>query len=109
MHQLFWNKYLPVIRILLKKARQEEQVLQLDATDFEKAGLSRKAGYKFEIIFKQGRIDNVISSSPLAAALAAQLQQEPAIRDILAEDEHHFVLNTKSQLSIKHLPQLQDA
>ena len=109
MHQLFWNKYLPVIRILLKKARQEDQVLQLDATDFEKAGLSRKAGYKFEIIFKQGRVDNVVSGSPLASALAGQLLQEPAIRDLLAEDEHHFVLNTKAQLSIKYMSLLQDA
>lgn len=104
MHHLFWNKYLPVIRILLKKAIQEEQVLQLNVTDFEKAGLARKAGYKFSLKLKHGRVDNVVVNSPLAQALASMLQQEESTREIIADREYHLSLNTKSQLSIKHVP-----
>lgn len=109
MHEIFWNKYLPVIRILLKKALSEEQMLQLDVTDFERAGLSRKAGYKFQLKIRQARIENIVVDSPLASALASLLLREPATRELLADREYHIVLNTKSQLFIRYVPLLQDA
>ncbi len=70
MYNHIWKKYLPIIKILMKKSVTEEQVLNLNRVDFERAGTGRKAGYKFNIEFTDGKVGNVISGSPLAMHLA---------------------------------------
>ena len=97
-----WNKYLPVIKILLKKAISSEQVLDLNRIDFERAGIARKAGYKFSIDFNRGRVANVISGSPLASSLAAAMLEDASLRTLLQENHYSVSLNTKFQLLIKN-------
>ncbi len=103
MYQQFWNKYIPAIRILLKRTATADQVLDLNRFDFEHTGLTRKAGYKFDIELVNGRVSNPIGGTPLAADLATILLEDPAVRALL--DEHDFVisLNTRYQLSIKRI------
>ena len=100
MYVHVWNKYLPIIKILMKKSAGGDQTLNLNRIDFERAGTGRKAGYKFTINFVQGKVSNIISGIPLAADLALALQTDPATRDILANAEIDISLNTKFQLSI---------
>lgn len=95
-----WNRYLPVIKILLKKSLQAEQVLNLDRSDFEKVGTARKAGYKFKIEFVKGRVGNIISGSELATDLANCMQDNEGVRTILGSNEFTIELNTKFQLKI---------
>jgi len=100
MYVHVWNKYLPIIKILMKKSFSDDQTLNLNRIDFEKAGSGRKAGYKFTIEFSQGRVVNVISGSALASDLASTLLNDPAARQILASGDIDISLNTKFQLSI---------
>jgi hypothetical protein len=95
-----WSKYLPIIRILMKKSFAGNQTLDLNRIDFEKAGSGRKAGYKFTIELVNGRVSNVISGSPLASDLASVLLNDPASKAILATSKMSISLNTKFQLSI---------
>lgn len=95
-----WTKYLPIIKILLKRSNAGNQNLDLNRIDFEKAGSGRKSGYKFSIEFKKGRVSNVISSSPLASDLATVLTSDTAARTIIADLDVTISLNTKFQLSI---------
>ena len=102
MYTHFWNKYLPVIKILLKRSvNQNDQTLDMNRIDFERAGSGRKAGYKFYIDFINGRIDNVLSSSPLAHDLAQLMMQDEALREIISKNDFQLVFNTKFQLTIK--------
>ena len=101
MYTQIWNKYLPIIRILLKRSATEEQSLKLNTSDFEKAGSTRKSGYKFNIHFSNGRVDNVISTSPLAKDLAATLLQDPMVKELFKKNEYQVSMNTKFQLFIK--------
>lgn len=101
MYNHIWRKYLPIIKILLKKSRTEEQVLALNRVDFEKAGTGRKAGYKFNIELTDGKVGNVISGSPLAMNLAEVILEDQSAKDILAENNFEVSLNTKFQLTIK--------
>lgn len=101
MHTQFWSKYLPVIRILLKRTAAGDQVLDLNRMDFEKAGLSRKAGYKFSIELVNGRVANLISGSPLATELAAVLLEDPTTLALITENDFILSLNTRFQLSLK--------
>ena len=110
MYTHIWSKYLPIIKILLKRAATADQTLSLNRIDFERAGSGRKAGYKFNIDFANGKVSNVISGSPLASDLAAVLLQDEMAKNLFRENEYQVSLNTKFQLSIKNLSlQLQAA
>ena len=84
----------------MKKSAGGEQMVDLNKIDFEKAGTARKAGYKFSIQFKDGKIANVISNSLLATHLAATMLEDENTRNILSEDDYLIILNTKFQLII---------
>lgn len=103
MYSHIWKKYLPIIKILMKKSIIEEQVLSLNRVDFERAGTGRKAGYKFNIEFTDGKVGNVISGSPLAMHLAQVIMEDEPARQILLEHNFEVILNTKFQLTIRNV------
>jgi hypothetical protein len=113
MYTQVWTKYLPIIRILMKRSATGEQSLDMNRIDFERAGSGRKAGYKFTIEFRKGRVSNLISSSPLASNLSTVLLQDPVIKDLFQKNDYDISLNTKFQLHIKNIsaeqPVLQEA
>lgn len=102
MYNHIWKKYLPIIRILFKKASSGDQVLNLNRVDFERAGTGRKAGYKFTIEFIDGKVSNVISGSTLAMHLASVILEDESARQILSENNYEVSLNTKFQLTVKN-------
>ncbi len=103
MYNHIWKKYLPIIRILMKKSVAEEQVLDLNRIDFEKAGTGRKAGYRFKIEFTDGKVGNVISGSSLAVHLAQVILEDAAAQEILSNNNFEVSLNTKFQLTVKNV------
>jgi hypothetical protein len=105
MYTNVWAKYLPIIRIVLKRSLVAEQILALNVPDFERAGMTRKSGYKFLIKFKNGKLGNVIVDFPLASSLANTLLEDKAISELIASNEFHISLNPKFELTIKHIPQ----
>jgi hypothetical protein len=100
MYVHVWTKYLPIIKILLKKTPAGTQTLDLNRIDFERAGSGRKAGYKFTIELKNGRVSNIISGSALASDLAMVLISDAGSKDILANMDVSISLNTKFQLTL---------
>ncbi|MDQ6762752.1 MAG: hypothetical protein M3015_09000 [Bacteroidota bacterium] len=87
----------------MKKSATEDQVLDLNRVDFERAGTGRKAGYKFTIEFTDGKVGNVISGSTLAMHLASVVLEDDGAKQILQENNYEVSLNTKFQLSIKNV------
>ncbi|MEI6946934.1 hypothetical protein V9K67_07000 [Paraflavisolibacter sp. H34] len=104
MYTQIWNKYLPIIRILLKKALSGEQTLGMNITDFERAGINRKTGSKFNIQFSNGRVTNVVIASAVAKDLAAVLLQDNAVKEIFSRNDYKLSMNTKFQLIITWIP-----
>jgi hypothetical protein len=104
MYVQVWNKYLPIIKILMKRAVNGVQNLDMNRIDFERAGSGRKAGYKFNIDFFKGRVANVISSSPLASDLALVMLGDPVVKNLFRTNDYKISLNTKFQLRIEHIP-----
>ena len=103
MYTQVWTKYLPIIRILMKRSATGDQALDMNRIDFERAGSGRKAGYKFTIEFRRGRVGNLISSSPLASNLATVLLSDAVLKDLFQKNDYDISLNTKFQLHIKNL------
>jgi hypothetical protein len=104
MYRNVWSRYLPIIRIVMKRALVAEQILSLNATDFKKAGM-RKSGYKFSFSLKRGKLQNVIVDLPVASSLAAVLLEDKAVSEFAGANEFYFALNPKYQISIRHIPQ----
>lgn len=100
MYTHIWGKYLPIIKILLKRSIAEEQVFSLNVSDFKLAGAARKSGYKFIIQFSKGRLDNVINSD-MAKDFASALVDDAAIKALLVQNDYHISMNSKFQLTIK--------
>jgi hypothetical protein len=100
-----WAKYLPILRIVLKKAVHADQVFALNAPDFERAGYKRKSGYKFQVKLKDGRLDNVLVDAPVASAFVRMLLDDPTTKEIITNNEFHISLNSKWELTFKHIVQ----
>jgi hypothetical protein len=101
MYTLIWQKYLPVIRILLKRAAKEEQTLQLNTSDFEKTAAARKTSLAFTLLYHNGRPDR-LSGLPVAGKdLATVLQEDPAIRELFRGGEYQLSMNKKMLLTIQ--------
>jgi hypothetical protein len=109
MYTQIWSKYLPIIKILLKRTVNGDQVLDLNRIDFERAGSGRKAGYKFSIEFTKGRVANIISGSALASDLAFVMLEDANVKGILLQGSYVVSLNTKFQLSLKNVTPKEEA
>lgn len=107
MYTNVWSKYLPVIRIVMKRSVAAEQVLPLNAPDFERAGMRRKAGYKFSFSLKEGKLQNVIIDHPLASSLVLVLLEDKTVKELAEKGEFQFSLSPKYELTITHTPSLE--
>lgn len=105
MYENVWAKYLPVIRIVMKRSLRGEQTLPLNAADFERAGMKRKSGYKFSFAVQQGKLKNVIIDLPLASSLATLLLEDEATKELINAHEFRFSLSPKYVLTIQHVSQ----
>lgn len=104
MYTNVWSKYLPIIRIVMKRSLVAEQVLALNAPDFERAGMKRKSGYKFSFALKDGKLKNVIIDVPLASSLATVLLEDKAVSELIQSKEFFLSLSPKYELTIRHVP-----
>lgn len=101
-----WNKYLPVIRILLKRAVSEDQMIRLNTFDFQKAATVRKAGYRFTIEMINGKVNNLIGLPDIAKDLCGVLLSNPEAKAILGENGFIISFDNKYQLVLKNVPVL---
>lgn len=101
-YAVVWNKYLPIIRILLKKSALQEQVLDLNRIDFERAGGTRKSGYRFVVNYIDGRPDALYSGNDLVQTFISVLQNDEVINSHLLKNDYTFTFTSKYQLQIKN-------
>ena len=96
-----WNKYLPVIRILLKRSASAEQSMGLNRIDFEKGSRSRKPACSFNIELVEGRFKTVSQSAP-AKELVAALMEDEVSKSLLRQNNYVISLNSDFQLKIRN-------
>ncbi|RYF80833.1 MAG: hypothetical protein EON98_13045 [Chitinophagaceae bacterium] len=103
MNTTIWLKYLPVLRLVLKRSLTAEQQFSLNTLDFEKIGNKSKPVAKFLLKLKEGKLTNILTDSPLASALATTILNDNAMMELLRTNEFHISMNGKYQLTIKHI------
>jgi hypothetical protein len=80
-----WKKYLPVIRLHLKRSLVDEQSFKLNIIDFESAGDRGKSGYTFSLQMENGKVTNNISGSAVARDLFEALKSDETIKAMLSD------------------------
>lgn len=89
MYTITWKKYLPVIRLLLKKSAVAEQTMTLNRTDFERNTRLRKPVCAFDIELVNGRL------SKLNPAI-----QVKSLMEVLAQDDATILLLRRKHYAI---------
>jgi hypothetical protein len=99
-----WSKYLPVIRLLMKRSLStEQQVFALNIPDFERAVRSRRSGCKFSFELTNGEATNVVADHPLASSLAVILRDDGITKELMKTRSFQLTLNPKYELTIKQI------
>jgi len=101
MYTYTWKKYLPVIKILLKKSATEEQKMNLNRIDFERGSRNRKISVHFSIELVKGRLNSSTLSVP-AKNLVTVLLEDDVTRAIVRQNQYEITLGSDFQLSIKN-------
>jgi hypothetical protein len=101
---LTWKRYLPVIRLHLKKSLNEDQSFKLNIQDFESAGDRGKSGYTFSLSMDNGKVTNNIGGSAVARDLYEALKSDEAIKAMLLEKTIKISVGKTFILSIKNSP-----
>ncbi|MDB5023697.1 MAG: hypothetical protein JWP78_1452 [Mucilaginibacter sp.] len=96
-----WKKYIPVIRLYLKKSLTEDQQFKLNITDFESAGDRGKSGYTFNLQIENGKVSNNISGSAVARDLFELLKADEVIKAFLQEKSVKISVGKSFMLTIK--------
>ena len=99
-----WKKYIPVIRLYLKKSVTEDQQFKLNITDFESAGDRGKSGYTFNLQMENGKVTNNISGSAVARDLFELLKADEVIKAFLQEKSVKISVGKSFMLTIKSSP-----
>jgi len=98
-----WNKYLPVLKILLKRSVNGEQTLTMNASDFQRAAGGRKIKFSFSITVHKGRLQTLDNPPAIAKELIGVLQQDPIINPFIRQHDFEFTLSNSLQLLIKNI------
>jgi hypothetical protein len=99
MYTHIWQKYLPVIRILLKKSAIGEQKTGLNKIDFEKGSRSGKPSCTFTVVLEKGRFS--VSNPPAPAKeLVALLMADDITKNLLRHHTYKISLNADFFLRI---------
>jgi hypothetical protein len=96
-----WRKYIPVIRLHLKRSLTEDQSFKLNITDFESAGDRGKSGYTFNIVMENGKVTNNISGSAVARDLFEALKTDETIKAMLQDKNIKISVGKSFIFSIK--------
>jgi hypothetical protein len=96
-----WKKYIPVIRLHLKRSLTEDQSFKLNITDFESAGDRGKSGYTFNLNLENGKVTNNVSGSAVARDLFEALKNDEAIKVLLQDKSIKISVGKSFLLSIK--------
>jgi hypothetical protein len=97
-----WKKYVPVIRLFLKKSATGEQKIQLNKTDFERALGGRKLKLGFSRLeINKGRMNNMLPNTVLAKDLAEALLDDTMVTGMLRARNISFSFTGDMELIIR--------
>jgi hypothetical protein len=97
-----WVKYMPIIRILLKRSLTEEQVLKMNNIDFIRAAGGRKVKFDFSISLLNGKFENLELPTQMGRSLVDALRDDKVSSQFVKTNHLQFSMNKNFELVIKN-------
>ncbi|MES1219941.1 MAG: hypothetical protein ABUT20_30850 [Bacteroidota bacterium] len=101
MYTYTWKKYLPVIRILLKRSATASQVLTVNRIDFEKANRVKKPIVSFAVDLAKGRVITINPPLPAKDLLEVLLEDE-ITRKLIRDNKYSIKFTSSFELHIEN-------
>ena len=92
-----WTKYLPAIRILLKKAVNEEQQFTLNKIELQSVDNRKNVNFSFNLEISNGKVENGLGVSPMGKDLYNVLSGDLLVRKFML-DKKIMIQMTRSSL-----------
>jgi len=92
-----WTKYLPAIRILLKKAVNEEQQFTLSKIELQSVDNRKNVNFSFNLEISNGKVENSLGVSQMGKDLFSVLNGDLLVRRFML-DKKIMIQMTRSSL-----------
>ena len=96
-----WTKYLPVIRILLKKSINNEQMVSVGKMELRAADNRKNANYSFNLEIVKGKMQNKIASAPIGKDLFTILSGDSTVTDFMRHKNITMSIGSTALLKIE--------
>ena len=103
MYLQLWKKYLPVIRLLLKKTDAGQQKLKLYRHEFEVAGNKNKSGYTFSIEIVNGKVANKTNKTAVGRDLVQVMNENEVVANWLKDQSVKISVGKSFELNLEKI------
>jgi hypothetical protein len=98
---MLWTKYLPAIRILLKKAVNEEQHITLSKMELQSIDNRKNVNFSFDMEISNGKVENSIAVPAMGKDLFSVLNGDPLVRNFMFDKKISINMTKASLLTLK--------
>jgi hypothetical protein len=96
-----WTKYLPIIRILLKKSVAEDQQLSLGKMELQSIDNRKNVNFSFSLNISNGKVENRIGVAPIGKDLFDVLNKDPIVTSFMSDKNISFQMTRASIMTLK--------
>ena len=96
-----WTKYLPAIRILLKKAVNEEQQFTLSKIELQAVDNRKNVNFSFNLEISNGKVESGLGVSQMGKDLFNVLNSDQLVRKFMLDKKIMIQMTRSSLLTFK--------
>ncbi len=96
-----WTKYLPAIRILLKKALNEEQQITLSKIELASVDNRKNANFSFNLEISNGKVENGIGVPAMGKDLFEVLNRDLLVRTFMIDKKIILQMTRSAMLTLR--------
>jgi hypothetical protein len=99
-----WMKYLPALRILLKKSVAEDQQISLGKMELQTLDNRKNANFSFSIAVTKGKVENTIGVAPIGKDLFSVLSSDSITKSFMDDKNITIQMTRSALLTLKTTP-----
>jgi hypothetical protein len=96
-----WTKYLPVMRLLLKKSVNGDQQISLGKMELQSVDARKNVNFSFNIEISKGKIENTIGVAAIGKDLFTVLSNDAVVKSFMDDKKITIQMSRASLLTFK--------
>ena|SRR5882672_637207 len=96
-----WTKYLPAIRILLKRSLNEVQQITLSKLEMQSVDNRKNVNHSFNLDILKGKIENSVGVPPMGKDLYNVLSNDQITRNFMTDKSINIQMTRASLVTFK--------